>query len=91
VIVKVADVAPAGTVTEAGTCASADELASDTTNPPAGAGPVRVTVPVEEVPPVTVVGLSDSELRTGAVIVSTAFWLVEPDLEAVIVAVTVDG
>src|SRR4051794_22215991 len=53
VTVKVALVAPAGTVTLAGTFAAAVLLlASVTTIPPAGAAAVRVTVPVEELPPV---------------------------------------
>src|SRR5206468_2913567 len=52
---------PAGTVTLAGTVAAAVKLlASVTTMPPAGAAPLRVTVPVEEFPPVTLVGLSVS-------------------------------
>ncbi len=34
--------------------------------PPAGAGPVRVTVPVEGLPPVTVAGLSDTAERATA-------------------------
>src|SRR5438093_4139407 len=59
VTVKVALVAPAGTVTLAGTVAVGVELlTSVTTMPPAGAGPLRVTVPVEGFPAVTVVGLS---------------------------------
>jgi hypothetical protein len=56
VAVKVAVVLPALTVTEAGTTALALLLDNATTMPPAGAVPVRVTVPVEEVPPVTLAG-----------------------------------
>lgn len=45
--VKVAEVAPAGTVTDVGTVATAVLLeVSVTTVPPVGAGPVRVTVPL---------------------------------------------
>ena len=34
-----------------------------TTTPPAGAGPLKVTVPVEEIPPTTDVGFLLIELR----------------------------
>src|SRR5215471_15145507 len=57
VIVKVAVVALAGTVTEAGTVAALRLLlASVTTAPPAGAALPSVTVPVLPLPPVTAVG-----------------------------------
>ena len=36
-------------------------LESVTVAPPAGAAPLKVTVPVEEFPPVTLVGFSESE------------------------------
>ena len=56
--VNVDDVFPAATVTVAGTVATAGlELVRVTTCPPAGAGPVRVTVPVEGKPPGTLDGL----------------------------------
>src|SRR6266478_6927015 len=62
--VKVALVAPAGTVTLAGTLAAPLLLESRTCAPPAGAGPLSVTVPVEDcVPPMTLVGFSESEER----------------------------
>ena len=48
VITKFADVAPSGTVTVAGTVAFfVSLLRSVTDTPPAGAGPFKVTVPVE--------------------------------------------
>ena len=57
-IVKVTVVAPAATVTLAGTCAAAVLLlVRVTTAPPDGAGPVKVTVPIDDVPPMTEVGL----------------------------------
>jgi hypothetical protein len=57
-------VAPATTVTLEGTLAAAVLLLeSITCAPPDGAGPLSVTVPVEEFPPVTLVGFSDSEER----------------------------
>jgi hypothetical protein len=57
VAVKFAVVAPASTVTLTGTVAAPLSLESVTTDPPVGAAEDRVTVPVEEVPPVTLVGL----------------------------------
>ncbi len=64
---KLALVAPALTVTLDGTVATLVLLLeSPTTAPPAGAGPLSVTVPVEELPPWTVVGLSVSALRVTA-------------------------
>jgi len=57
-------VAPAATVTLAGTLAAVVLLLeSATCAPPVGAGPLSVTVPVEEFPPVTLVGFSESEER----------------------------
>ena len=57
--VKFTVVAPAGTVTLAATVAAVVLLDfSVTTAPPAGAGPLRVIVPVLEVPPLTDVGFS---------------------------------
>jgi hypothetical protein len=53
---------PPGTVTVAGTVATEVlPLDSDTTAPPAGAGPLSVTVPVELLPPATEDGLRDRE------------------------------
>ena len=51
--VKVVEVSPAETITEAGTVTAALFDVRVTVYPPAGAGPPRVTVPVEDVPPVT--------------------------------------
>jgi hypothetical protein len=60
--VNVAVVAPATTVTLGGTLAAVVLLLESVTcAPPAGAGPLSVTVPVEEFPPVTLVGFSESE------------------------------
>ena len=76
-IVNVAVVAPAATVTLAGTVA-ADVLllVKVTTAPLAGAAPVRVTVPVEDVPPTTLEGLSETEVGTGARTVKVAVLVV---------------
>ena len=54
--VKVVLLAPAGTVTLAGTVAAALSLDRATVVPPLGAGPVSVTVPVLDVPAVTLAG-----------------------------------
>jgi len=64
VIVKVALVAPAATVTLGGTLAALGRLlVNDTTLPPAGAGLGSVTVPVDGLPPITLVGLTVNDER----------------------------
>jgi len=68
VTVNIALLAPAATVTLAGTLAAPLSLESTTCAPPAGAGPLSVTVPMEDpAPPVTLVGFSVSEESVGAV------------------------
>jgi hypothetical protein len=80
VIVNVAVVAPAATVTLAGTVADALLLDKLTAAPPVGAALLSVTVPVDEVPPVTVVGLklTDDSVTAGGLMVSVAFCCVPP-------------
>jgi hypothetical protein len=64
--VKVALLAPAGTITLKGTLAAPLLLESITVAPPAGAGRLRVTAPVEDcTPPITLVGFSLSEDTVG--------------------------
>jgi hypothetical protein len=64
---KLALVAPAATVTLAGTCAAAVLLlVSVTIAPPVGAAPLRVTVPVDELPPATLVGFTETDDRDTA-------------------------
>ncbi len=79
--VNVMLLAPAATVTLAGTVAAAVlSLIRETDAPPLGAGPLRVTVPVEGDPPVTLVGLSaiaDSVAEPGGATLSEAI-LVTP-------------
>jgi hypothetical protein len=65
VIVKVAVVAPAATVTLDGTVAAALLEDNATTTPPDGAALASLTVPVEDAPPVTLVGLTVTELTAG--------------------------
>ena len=78
-IVKVAVVPPLATVTLAGTLATAIlPLVNVTTAPSLGAGPLRVTVPVELLPPNTLVGLNASELNAGGVTVKLAVLVAPP-------------
>ena len=73
VTVNVAVVDPAGTVTLGGTVVAFVLLVERaTTAPSAGAGPFKVTVPVEEEPPGTDVGFSVSEVRTRGRMVNEA-------------------
>ena len=62
VTMKLALVAPAGTVTLVGTVATELlALESVTTAPPEGAAALKVAVPVEEVGPTTLAGFTDNE------------------------------
>lgn len=71
--VKVALLLPAGTVTLAGTLAAPLLLERVTCAPPAGAGPLSVTVPVDDcTPPTTLLGFNVSEETVGGVTVSEA-------------------
>lgn len=87
---KFALVAPAATVALAGTLAAVALLESATTAPPLGAALVNVTVPVEELPPVTVDGLSAIELRLAGggtgVTVKVAVRVVVPCVAVIVIA-----
>ena len=69
----------AATVTLPGTVAAAVLLLdSVTTAPPAGAGPLSVTVPVELVPPRTEVGFKETVFRVAGVTVRVAVRVAPP-------------
>jgi len=76
VTVNVAVVLPAGIAILAGTLVTRVLLVfSETATPPAGAGPLKVTVPVAGVPPATVVGLTERDDSVTPVMVSVAVLL----------------
>jgi len=75
--VKVAVVAPGATVTLAGSVAAAVLLLVNVTAiPPVGAAAFSVSVPADDVPPVTDAGLRLTELGAGAFTVSVALAVV---------------
>lgn len=83
VIEKVALLLPVATLTVPGTEAAALLLESETATPLAGAGPLRVIVPVAEVPPVTLAGLIESdESVTPSFDVSDSVTVDEADIRA---------
>ncbi len=84
--VNVAEVPPAGMATEPGTLATAPQLRL-TTTPPAGAGPVNLTVAVELFPAATDLGFSVNESKPGGVMVRFAIFET-PFSVAIRVAVT---
>ena len=87
VTANVAVVCPAGTVTDAGTVAAATLLLVVTTVPVAPAGPLRVTVPVEPLPPNTDDGLKVSEARVAGVTVRFAFKEVPANVAVIVTGV----
>ena len=69
--VNCTDLEPAGTVTLVGTVTRAVLLLERrTTTPPAGAGPLSMTVPLDELPPLTVLGDRVNEDKAGGFTVS---------------------
>ena len=88
-IVKVAVVVPPTTVTDAGTTALVELLDKTMTAPAVGAGPRRVTVPVELRPPTTEVGETVRLVRVAGVIVNVADREVVPRVALITAAVDV--
>jgi len=72
VTINVAELLPEATVTEDGTLEMELLLERETAVPPLPAGPLKVTVPVEEFPPTTEVGARLTETRVAGVIVNVA-------------------
>src|SRR6476661_5727443 len=90
VMAKLAVVAPAPTVTEAGTAPAALLLTRVTTAPPAGAAEVRVTVPVLPIPPRTAVGFSVKAFSAdGAFTVRVAAFAIPLKVAVIVTAVAV--
>lgn len=79
VIEKVALVLPAGIVTLTGTLATEELLLDNATiTPPLGAGPLKRAVPVELLPPTTVVGLRETDDKAGGATLKTADFATPP-------------
>ena len=87
-ITKEASDDPAGIVTADGTSAEVRLLDSVMTIL-AAAVPVRVTVPVDEVPPITLVGLSASDERVGGFTVRVAVRVVPANVPEIVTLVEV--
>jgi hypothetical protein len=88
VMLNLADVVPAGTVTLAGTDAAADELCSVTIASPAGAGPFRVTVlSVVVAPAITETGDRTTDKTVSGATVRTAVLLTPPCAAEIVAAV----
>lgn len=69
---------PAEIATEWGSVTAVELLCRVAVIPPFGAGPLRIKVPVEEVPPFTEAGLRLTDTKAAAVIVSVAFSATAP-------------
>lgn len=72
VTAKLTEVAPEGTVTDAGTEAAGELHSSAMGRPPLGAAELIVTVPVDVLPPKTAVGFNATETSEGGLTVSVA-------------------
>jgi hypothetical protein len=90
--VNVADVIPAGTVTLLGTRTSNGLLLDRRTNtPPAGAGPLSVTVPVDGLPPLTVLPAEEAVIATLVVVVTALVLTVKEAVVDPALTVTLEG
>ena len=89
-MVNVAVVLPAATVTVAGTVAAELLDVRFTTNPPVGAWPLIVTVPVEVLPPATVDGDSWTALTTSGAMMSVLVFAVPLSVAVMVTVVTDD-
>jgi hypothetical protein len=78
VTVNVALMLPAGTVTEGGTVTEELLLDNAIVTPPAGAGLAKDTVPVNDVPPLTLVGLKETLNHAPAGMIVSAAALLAP-------------
>jgi hypothetical protein len=86
VTVKLAEVAPAGMVTLVVVTKTGEPWVQSWTNvPPAGAGPVRVTVPVDDELLGTLPGFIVTEATSGSAVTVTVVVVVAPFRKAVIV------
>jgi len=85
--VNIADVALAGTTTDAGTVVDPELLDKSTVMPPVGAGPFKVTVPVDDIPPATVVGFKLSEFSAGGETVRIAVNVAELNVAPMVTGV----
>jgi len=83
---------PAATVTINGNSALVELVDKVTTVPPVGAGPLRVTVPADELPPTILDGITETPVNTATAIVRVAVWATPnvPVMEAVTVLPTAD-
>lgn len=90
VTVNVPEVEPAAITKEAGTVALVLLELSVTVTPPEGAGPFRLAVPVEEVPPVTVVGDTVIPVKAGGLIVKVADLAIEPWVPKIVTVVDLE-
>ena len=70
---------------ELGTFATVGELLErDTETPPATAGPLSVTVPVEVLLPATDAGLRLNPIKAMGLTVSVAVWVTEPSVAEIV-------